>query len=158
LIIFLPISLIFLLAVTRGSLVGWWFFPVVTVVLPIVAKFIILGFILLYSLSRALKLFSYTILGIYLGEFKVGLISFLGLMWWIGKISLNSWVALMRFGGYLLKFLDQGWLENYGPQGVYLKLSHSYSLVDQLSYQVMKKILFIMYIIFLITLFLVVLY
>nr|YP_009927064.1 NADH dehydrogenase subunit 5 [Indochinamon bhumibol]QNT10760.1 NADH dehydrogenase subunit 5 [Indochinamon bhumibol]BCL51422.1 NADH dehydrogenase subunit 5 [Indochinamon bhumibol] len=72
-----------------------------------------------------------------LGLSKYFMVVFMGSMWFMPFLSTmkNSYV-MMNMGGLMEKIGDKGWLEKFGPQGLYLKLSQLFMILN--SFQINK--------------------
>ena len=122
-----PMSVLFVLSVLGGGFISWFYFPVVAVIMPISIKLSVL----LGLLSLSMVIFSFNNIKIL---FLVGsyskLINFIGLMWFLPSLSTFLFMPFIKLGESLVKFFDQGWLEQSGGQGFITKAGRYTSVVD----------------------------
>ena len=137
----LPIRFLFILAVVRGSLIGWFFIPGIIINLFLVIKLLILGFFLLYLFYQGVlgsKIFNFFDSTKNVFELLSGV--FFSSFWLLIWISVN-WSWPMKLGGQLIKLNDQGWFESLGPQGVHLKIRRYSFLGDFMRFMGFKKLI-----------------
>nr|YP_009330289.1 NADH dehydrogenase subunit 5 [Orchesella cincta]ANJ04206.1 NADH dehydrogenase subunit 5 [Orchesella cincta] len=122
-----PMSGLFLVSVVAGSAISWFFIPSFSIFLPVFFKFLILLGILGLSLFVYFYMSRSAFLNI---KHLVNNIYFMGLMWFMPMLSTLNFMPLLNLGKFLLKTLDQGWVEFFGGQGVYSTLRFSGSYLD----------------------------
>lgn len=125
--IVLPMRLLFIFSIVAGCFMSWFYFPFTFVYLPLVIKILVsvrllLAAALVYSCIRVKRLFTVVFTGRSL--------YFVGSMWLLPYISTLVFMPLVKIGEKLLKFFDQGWLEQLGGQGFYKKASSYSSVLD----------------------------
>lgn len=115
-VILSPIRGLFISSLFAGSVISWGFVPCFTILLPLTWKLLILGGVIFTSL---LVLIMFTDLGgFYSSDEKGGVSWFLGGIWFIPIISTAGVIVSLRVGEFLLRVVDQGWMEKFGGQGV----------------------------------------
>ena len=127
-IIFLPIRILFLLSVAGGRILAWNYFPVYNIFLPATFKFIILVSITVFAGFIYDK-----IVNLGLDEkinFSSKLFYFVRTMWFIPFVSTYFFMPALTAGKILIKFLDQGWVEQIGGQGSYRQIILGSSKAD----------------------------
>lgn len=139
-VIVVPISLLFVTAVTAGSAIRWIYFPVRLVFLSYSFKLMILVLVLVfllrtYTVISFLKLFNLR------DQWKW--VHFSGSIWFIPLLSTFFIIPVLKLGKELIKFLDQGWVEVLGAQGSYLITSTSSRKRDSFYFINLKTYLFI---------------
>nr|YP_010139284.1 NADH dehydrogenase subunit 5 [Kaylathalia klovstadi]QQK54738.1 NADH dehydrogenase subunit 5 [Kaylathalia klovstadi] len=123
----LPMSMLFLFSIVAGSFLSWYCFPCVAIFMPVGLSVSILLALACLSLlvffimaARQLEMiFSFNKTVYYLGS-----------MWFLPALSTILFSPTMKLGGSLVKFLDHGWLEQLGGQGVILSMSKYSSFLD----------------------------
>jgi len=103
-----PIRGLFLVSVVAGRAISWFFIPSFSIFLPVFFKFLILLGILGLSLFVYFYISRRAFLNI---KHLVNNIYFMGLIWFIPILSTLSFIPLLNLGKFLLKTLDQGWVE-----------------------------------------------
>jgi len=147
-----PIGVLFILSTVRGSVFSWLYLNPYFVILSISLKLIFLfigvrGIIML--LYKKLKIrYCIALKGPSI------LWYFLGGMWFLPFLSTFLMVKPLRLGAYLLKYLDQGWMEELGGQGRFYKIVINTASMDKWSLLGLKSYL-ILFFIFMIMIFLV---
>nr|UBQ34405.1 NADH dehydrogenase subunit 5 [Homidia koreana] len=143
LVMVLPMSVLFLLASTGGSLMVWVYFPGYFIFLSFMFKTLILmmsvgvtnmvlkemgaGGAEIYSLGRQVNYF-------------------LGSMWFLPYFSTGLLVPFLKAGVFLVKFMDQGWVEQFGGQGSIKGLMKSSSFLDYI-FSLSLKIYFFIFLV-----------
>jgi len=144
--ILMPIGLLFIESLVIGALFSWCFLSPVAVILRTGVKFIILtvGSIIIF----------FTLLFQTTEKKPLGgkLIKFcLGGIWFLPLLRTLSFVSPLIIGKKLLKYFDQGWIEELGGQGSFNKIILSSSPIDKWNMLRVKSylILFFIFILFL---------
>jgi len=99
-----PMRILFMLAVSAGRGIAWFYFPIKFIFLSSFFKFLVMVGVLLcvvfvYILIENLELGT---LGVLNRSFY-----FIGSIWFLPNISTNSFIPSTKVGGDLLKYLDQ---------------------------------------------------
>jgi len=111
----LPIMFLFLMSIFAGGMMRVVLFPVVCVILPFVVKVSILFFLGLL----AYRVYIVSGMGLLdLLRMSKGATNYLGTMWFLPVVSTAIFMPLLKLGQMFLKFIDQGWLEFIGGQGI----------------------------------------
>lgn len=126
--IFYPIIVLFHTSVFIGSLYIWLFIPCIAVILPYFLRGLVLILIILFT-GLTLKLVTQHMLSLPSKIFYPVLL-FLGSIWNLPYLSTIQFIPLLHSGGLYLKFLDIGWLEYYGGQGLSFVLIKAYTGLD----------------------------
>ena len=120
-IMLVPICGLYLFSVVAGGVLSWISVPFFCISLP-------LGWKLLIFLGVMLVMIIFLIL--LLGETQLitalrrsGLIWFIGRMWFIPYLSTFFIIPTYYLGGWLIKWVDQGWVEVLGGQGLIFSFS-----------------------------------
>nr|YP_009740453.1 NADH dehydrogenase subunit 5 [Salina celebensis]QID03180.1 NADH dehydrogenase subunit 5 [Salina celebensis] len=130
-IMVVPMSVLFILAISAGSAMSWLYFPVNFVILPFFFKLLIITLVLM--LMGVVYLFMK--MNYLYGVVKVkALIHFLGSMWFMPMISTTFIMPVLKSGNTLLKYLDQGWMEYIFSQGKIAKTLDSGFLYSDKSF------------------------
>jgi NADH-ubiquinone oxidoreductase chain 5 len=127
--ILLPIRILFVLSVVAGSLISWFYFPIVFVLLPFFIKILVLISLLVLSLVI------FTIVdfkNVQLIFYCRKIVFYSGTMWFLPFLSTIFFMPLIKLGEALIKFFDQGWLEQFGGQGFIFKMKSYSSTIDYL--------------------------
>lgn len=151
-LILYPMCVLFLSSIIAGSVFNWLFVSPVLVILPIILKMIIL-FIGLILIKVVLTLIEES-LHVFKKSNKL-IVYFYGNIWGLPIISTFIYIKSMWVGIFLLKFVDQGWLEELGGQGGFNKLRVKSSYLDNWNILRVKSYLFLFFIIILIGLILI---
>lgn len=99
-----------------------------TVILPLIFKLLVLVIGLIFGGLAYLSSIEGNLLE--LGNLNKKLYYFFGLIWGLPIISTIFFIAPLNLGSKILKYLDQGWLEEIGGQGLYKKLNQRTSILD----------------------------
>lgn len=125
-----PIRVLFLISTFGGSFMSWFHFPTVSIILPLAIKIsVLLGLTLLavavfiFKRIKSLSMISFYSKGIY----------FIGSMWFLPLVSTFIFIPFIKLGEALIKFFDQGWLEQTGGQGFISGAVKHSSVVDYFS-------------------------
>ena len=139
-----PISLLFILSVVWGRWAGSVLIPVQIIILPFLIKLgILLGLIILFTLVIIIiKSTSVKIL-----RFSKLVKRFTGSMWFMPGLTTELWMPLLWTGGSLLKYVDQGWIEFYGGQGLNFKINRISASLDLMNYSNIKFYVFTLFLI-----------
>jgi NADH-ubiquinone oxidoreductase chain 5 len=125
--ILVPIRLLFFISVLAGSLIRWSCFPSVLIFLPFLVKVSItilsVFFSIVFYLANRLKALSVV-------RHYSRFVYFFGSMWLLPFLSSVLFIPVTKLGEILVKVLDQGWLEQYGGQGILNVLREGGSVVD----------------------------
>lgn len=143
-VIILPIRVLFSLAVSAGSFISWVYFPSYFIILPFVFKTIILFIVILFSviiylLIRNEIIINFNIVG--------ALIHYIGRMWFLPFLSTVFLIPVLKAGKFLRKYLDQGWVDFIGGQGIFNFFRRKSAKIDYFLYLNLKRYLFIFFII-----------
>lgn len=112
----IPIFFLYVLSVVGGSIFGWVFVPLVLVSFSVIGKLIV-TFTALGALVSSLAYW----LTSQSGDIKLsGRLGFTGLrlIWFLHDLFSLVSLNLVRLGRLVLHRLDQGWVENWGIQGL----------------------------------------
>jgi len=115
-IMYYSIGVLFFLSLLRGSLYVILFINPIIVILRIGFKLIILivgGFL---GLARYFLITSKRLKSAGPTKNKI-MITYLGTMWFTPLLRVNPFVQILKYGGRMVKNLDQGWIEELGGQG-----------------------------------------
>lgn len=145
--ILLPIRVLILISIFIGCFIRLEFFPITTIYLYYVIKYlIIVGVVVLF-----LIILYYLIIEIFVSaNYTSKTTYFLGSMWFLPGISSVGFINYLKTGLNLVKFLDHGWLEYIGSQNINLIITKRSSLIDFLNLTNMKSYLFIFFFILII--------
>nr|QWC54919.1 NADH dehydrogenase subunit 5 [Megalothorax incertus] len=141
---FLPMGLLYLGALVGGSVLSWAYIPLLYSGLSVWGFLSLLVGVAASGLLVATlwtKFWFNSILRV--SYFSSGL----GSMWFMYFLSSFPAAATLRFGGKILKMVDQGWAEYYGSQGAYqqiLRVSSVGGLGVELSVGVLLMGIFLM--------------
>jgi len=150
-----PISVLFILAVVRGSFIGWFFMPNFLINLSFFLKVFILCFTIWYVINLIVYIFSDRFLKkLILRGSGVLLKLYYSTFWWLANISVK-WSFLLKMGERLIRILDQGWTERLGPQGIFIKVSSMSRYGDGVTFLNFRSLIY-RYLIFLIFIFLII--
>nr|YP_010446979.1 NADH dehydrogenase subunit 5 [Loxocera lunata]UTM10344.1 NADH dehydrogenase subunit 5 [Loxocera lunata] len=142
------------MSIIGGSMLNWLIFPTpLMVCLPMFMKLLIINTCIIGGL------FGYLVSNISLyfvnKSFNNYLISlFLGSMWFMPYISTYGLISYpLKLGMVVVKSFDQGWLEFYGSQNIYKKLSYYSQLMSLLQNNSLKiyMLIFLLWFIILIS-------
>lgn len=126
---------------------SWFFFPGFFILLPSFLKILVSLGLLIFLLVTVVIIFTKRLVL----SLKITLLKFyFGTMWFLPYISTLLLVPILKLGSYFLKNFDQGWLEDYSGQYIYLKISSSSIKIDFFNNLNIKSYLLIFF--FLITL------
>lgn len=142
-VIILPITALFVLAVSAGSFISWVYFPSYFIYLPSLFKFLILFCVFLF---RFLIYENMYLLNFNIYSFFKKLVHYLGSIWFIPILSTFFFMPLLGAGKILIKFMDQGWVEYLGGQGSNLLISKSSVKIDYFYLLNLKSYLLIFFI------------
>jgi len=147
----LPILVLFIRSTFSGSLFNWIYLNPLVIILPLLIKILILtsGVCLTFLVTQ---IFIFEKLNLTL-KYKI-LVFYLGSIWFLPNLSTKPLIKNLVFGLNIIKYVDHGWIEILGPQGIYLYLSNKYSQINLWGLVKIKSYLFI-FIIFIIYLFIV---
>lgn len=138
----LPISLLVLLSLMAGGWMRVFMFPINFIFLPIVFKMVVLVGILIifflyfYFLNR--KLLSQS-------SATSLIVRYLGSMWFLPSLRRILFMPLIKLGSLFMKFVDQGWLEFLGGQGILAKSIKISSNIDLFNFINVKFYLFMFF-------------
>ena len=120
--------------------------------LPHYLKIIIFGFTLWYifRLLSFIKIVN-QVRPFDQGRFILSFKFYLSSFWWLARLSVR-WLSWIKLGGKLVKILDQGWAEWFGPQGIYLRVRKVSHYVDRITFFSFRGLIF-RYLVFLIFIF-----
>lgn len=140
----IPISLLFLNAVRAGRIIRWIYFPSYFIFLSYFFKLIVLLGVIFSALFmyELIKVSDLIIL-----SFSTQLKHFLGIIWFIPFLSTFFFIPLLRVGKSLLKFMDQGWVELLGAQGLNQGLIKRSHVIDYFYFLNLKSYLFIFFVV-----------
>jgi len=117
LVIAVPIRGLYTASVLAGSALAWVRIPDYLILLPMVWKLLVLSLVLAFSFFVYEILVNSNILSLRAVNLIRGL-RFIGGMWFIPVLSTGGVILFLRAGEKLLKYIDQGWLEHWGGQGI----------------------------------------
>lgn len=138
----LPISLLVLLSLIAGGWMRVFMFPINFIFLPIMFKMVVLVGILIifflyfYFLNR--KLLSQS-------SATSLIVRYLGSMWFLPSLRRILFMPLIKLGSLFMKFVDQGWLEFLGGQGILAKSIKISSNIDLFNFINVKFYLFMFF-------------
>nr|YP_009753958.1 NADH dehydrogenase subunit 5 [Dicranocentrus wangi]QIT06439.1 NADH dehydrogenase subunit 5 [Dicranocentrus wangi] len=146
----IPMSFLFLMAISAGSLMSWFYFPCYSIFLPLAFSiFVLLNVIfwgvLIYVFMSCFHLFYLSVIS-YVSHY-------MGTMWFMPIISTYSFMPLLSLGNFLIKYLDQGWVELFGGQGVHYFFSKTSLFIDKWYFLNLKSYFFLFFIFLLFILF-----
>ena len=137
-----PIMILFFCSTLCGAVFRWLYLSPISIVLPIVIKLMVL------VLSLFLVIFVW-------GEVAEKVISipfirkytrfYLGGIWFLPYISTVFFVDNLKHGFKVVKFLDHGWLEKLGGQGIFSKVTSLSSALDNWNVIGVKTYLLILF-------------
>jgi hypothetical protein len=138
-------SVLFVFAVVRGAIIGWFFLPGIIINLPFFVKIIIFLFIISFTFNRVAQ----TMMGELVKIFKLFFVYYLAncralfysSLWWLRVLAVK-WVTFIEVGRKLVRVGDHGWIEILGPQGLYNKISSYSWLRDVVSFTGFRKLMF----------------
>uniref|UniRef100_A0AAU6PTE9 NADH-ubiquinone oxidoreductase chain 5 n=1 Tax=Homidia sp. TaxID=3054010 RepID=A0AAU6PTE9_9HEXA len=148
LVMVLPMGVLFILASSGGSMMAWVYFPGYFILLPLLFKLMILIGSLIFSWLILEEMVS---ISLKMNNLVQSLSYFLGGMWFLPFFSTGLIIPSLKIGAFLVKFLDQGWMEQLGGQGIIygaMKQSSFLDYVYSLSLKIYFFIFFIMLIFF----------
>lgn len=90
-------------------------------ILPLVFKILVLLSGCLFGVLAYFRTKEWIIFVMKLGYKK--LYGFYGIMWGLPVISTFFFIGPLNFGLKLVKFIDQGWIEELGGRGIYKKIA-----------------------------------
>nr|YP_009756944.1 NADH dehydrogenase subunit 5 [Lepidocyrtus fimetarius]QIM14972.1 NADH dehydrogenase subunit 5 [Lepidocyrtus fimetarius] len=131
-----PMGILFMFSVIMGSYFSWLLFPSYSVFLPYGFKCFFLLMIFIMSALIYLKKVSFVSLSS--GSVSYFYSNFFGSMWFMPLVSTYMIMGGLRLGEYLVKNLDQSWVEYLGGQGTFMLLSSNSSILDFNSFSGMK--------------------
>lgn len=139
-----PMRLLLLATVFMGSFLRWVNFPIILIYLPILLKTLILLITLIftwliYVLMNQLNFYNFKIIKNYLYIIR--------LMWFLPSLSTYLFMPFLKLGSFLVKYLDQGWVEFIGGQGLSRSMQFISSRVDY-SYMINLKIYLFIFLVF----------
>ena len=119
--IYLPMSLLFFITTVGGRLITWLLFPTYFIYLSFLTKTLVLIFLSLFlfmlTVSFSLKLNIF--------QFSKKIIYFFRNIWNLPFMSTSTFIKRLYIGLFFLKHFDQGWVELYGPQGIFKNFLNS---------------------------------
>lgn len=133
--IFIPMMALFIMSTFGGCLIVWTFFPCVYSYLRLITKTLTLLFLALSFVVTVFHLryplFSHnTTLMIY----------YFRLIWMLPLISIHFSSLILFRGISYVKFLDQGWIEYLGGQGLYSKIYTNSASLNIITNSLFKNI------------------
>jgi len=144
-LIFIPISVLFVISILGGSLLVWLFFPCFYVYIRLLFKITTLLFLFLVFISVLFSYFSSN-----LTYFLSSSYYFISLIWHLPTIFTYFPAKSLFIGLSYLKFFDQGWIELFGGQGAFNKITASSARLNSIISSIVKNIfMFFMFISFL---------
>lgn len=117
----MPIVGLFFSSTLTGAGFRWLFLTPVVVILPLVFKILVLLSGCLFGVLAYFRTKEWIIFVMKLGYKK--LYGFYGIMWGLPVISTFFFIGPLNFGLKLVKFIDQGWIEELGGRGIYKKIA-----------------------------------
>jgi len=114
-----PIIVLFIRSTLAGAGFRWIFLTPVVVILPLIFKLAVLvvgrflGVLIFFSIREKLEFFIFD---------RKKLFNFFGIIWGLPIISTIFFIIPLSIGEKILKFMDHGWLEELGGQGIYTKM------------------------------------
>nr|WHL46847.1 NADH dehydrogenase subunit 5 [Aphaenomurus interpositus] len=119
---YFPMMFLFIFSVVGGSLMKWLMFPLLYISMPFILKNIIIVGLFFFFFFGLMNFFTNNlILNLNFSMLKL----YLGLMWFLPKLSTILLYPLLLTGTYFSKNFDQGWLEDLSVQYLYKKISLS---------------------------------
>lgn len=150
--ILIPMTLLVSFSLFAGGWIRIYFFPISFIFLPVFLKILILrGIRVLLPLVFYL-LNNKTFSTLY---FTNWLVYFTGSMWLLPFLTSIIFIPSLKIGGTVIKYVDQGWVEFLGGQGVFNKTSFISTRVDFINLLNLKFYLFRFFIILIILIFIV---
>ena len=146
-VISIPMRVLFFSSTMAGSMFRWIFLTPAAITLPLVLKMLVLVMGALLGLGA----FLFRVESFYpLKKINKKLIYFLGMIWGLPIISTVFFIAPLRIGFKILKYLDHGWLEEAGGQGLFKKIRTGAPILDGWNLLGIKSYLFIFFFIILV--------
>lgn len=138
-----PISVLVVITVLRGGFMRVEFFPTNLIYLPIFVKLIILilMFIIFGSLFYILnlKIIPVTLLSNF---FK----NYAGSIWFLPALTRIFFMPVLHLGRLVIKYLDHGWIEYIGGQGLIFVIKSRASYLDYYNWVGVKSYLFLIFV------------
>lgn len=135
---FYPITILFSFSIIGGSFFSWCFFPCFFIYLSLFTKisviFLLYIFLVLCSFFLNKNFLMYSLVNKWL--------YFIRNMWNMPFISTFLMIKNLFIGGPFLNFVDRGWLEHYGGQGLLIKLSYNSHILNSITNTNIKAFLF----------------
>lgn len=125
-LMFIPITSLFIMSIFGGSSFIWLYFPCYFTYIRFFLKIFILFFLILTFIF--VTFFSPSLLSN--SFFTSSTFYLFRNIWNLPFISTYFFISIISFGGSLIKYFDQGWLELFGPQGIYKKISSNSYFLD----------------------------
>nr|YP_009032778.1 NADH dehydrogenase subunit 5 [Folsomotoma octooculata]AGL95078.1 NADH dehydrogenase subunit 5 [Folsomotoma octooculata] len=138
-----PMGGLMFLSMYGGCFMGAKLFPSVYVFLPFFVKTSLLIMIVMMFM---LMFWMLNIKTIQLNNYTNMIIKYAGSMWFLPMLSTMLLMPILSLGLKLIKYMDQGWLEYMGGQGVILYFSNSASIIDYSNFLNIKYYLFIFFV------------
>jgi len=111
-----PMGLLFLISIFAGRLLSWVFFPCYFIFLIYFFKllFLVIFFIIFYYIYLVINRRG----SINLNLTKINIMLFYGGIWFIPILSTRLFIKILVLGKIILNYIDQGWMEFFGGQGL----------------------------------------